>query len=278
MGARGPGAPQHWLDSRFPDFWELVDGPEDEEDAGRIEVLRHRWKAGGERAVMSSWDEPGSRPWAWWRFSCPVKQRHRAESYRCDAEALLELNLCSPEERQAIIERSIVKKQLAELASEHGEEPGPLPPCSSKDCRRTSLIGLAGGFRLENSKLEKRLMKPSEPPPLTDSEWDVAFRESATDEEIEAALRDLRFWSYILRDPFGKVCAAGRGTRADCIRYAFQLGDEHAIECFSLLENERDETRALNGAWRLVIWPPKLDPDPRFFAASSGVFNEPSCP
>ena len=117
-------------------------------------------------------------------------------------------------------------------------------------------------------------MKPNQPPTLTDRERDVAFREGATDEEIEAALRDLCFWSYILRDPFGKVCTAGRGTRADCIRYAFQLGDEHAIDSFSTLEDEKDETRALNGAWRLVLWPPKLDADPPFWAASSGAFDE----
>jgi hypothetical protein len=114
----------------------------------------------------------------------------------------------------------------------------------------------------------------TEPQPINDEEFEVAFRQGATDEEIEAAIRDLRFWSYILRDPFGKVCAIGRGTRADCIRYAFQLGDEHAIDRFSTLEDEQDETRALNGAWRLVLWPPKLDVDPPFWAASSGVFDE----
>jgi hypothetical protein len=79
-----------------------------------------------------------------------------------------------------------------------------------------------------------------EPPNLTDSEFDLAFREGAKDDEIEAKLRDLFFWSYIMRDPFGRVCAAGRGTRADCIRTAFELADEHALECFSLLEDEHD--------------------------------------
>ena len=118
------------------------------------------------------------------------------------------------------------------------------------------------------------MTEPPSPPLLTDREMNVVFRQGATDKEIEATLRDLRFWSYILRDPFGKVCAAGRGTRADCIRYAFQHGDEYAIDCFSTLENERDEARALNGAWRLVLWPPKLDADPLFWAASSGVFDE----
>jgi hypothetical protein len=65
---------------------------------------------------------------------------------------------------------------------------------------------------------EPAMTKPSHAPPLTESQMNVVFRQGATDEEIETTLRDLLFWSYILRDPFGKVCAAGRGTRADCIR------------------------------------------------------------
>jgi hypothetical protein len=108
-------------------------------------------------------------------------------------------------------------------------------------------------------------------PPLTDGELDLAFREGATDEEIEFKLRDLRRWSYIMRDPLGKVCAVGKGTRAECIENAFRIADEHAIDDFSTLENPADEARALNGAWRLVLWPPWLDLNPRFWAASSGV-------
>jgi hypothetical protein len=114
----------------------------------------------------------------------------------------------------------------------------------------------------------------SEAPPLTDRDFNAAFREGATDDDIEAVLRDLVFWSYIVRDPFGKVCAAGRGTRADCIQHAFKLADGHAIDTFSLLENPQDEARALNGAWRLVLWSPWLDADPPFWAASSNVFDE----
>ena len=87
-------------------------------------------------------------------------------------------------------------------------------------------------------------------------------------------LRNLVFWSYIMRNPFRKVCAVGKGTRADCILNAFRLADDHAIDCFSVLEDPQDEARALNGAWRLVLWPPKLDPDPPFWAASSNVFDD----
>ena len=110
--------------------------------------------------------------------------------------------------------------------------------------------------------------------PLTDSELDLAFRVGATDEEIEFKLRDLMRWSYIMRDPLGNVCAVGKGTRAECIENAFRIADEHAIDHFSTLEDQADEARVLNGAWRLVLWSPKFDPDPRFWAASSGVFDE----
>jgi hypothetical protein len=116
--------------------------------------------------------------------------------------------------------------------------------------------------------------KSSYGPLLTDDEMEVSFREGATDEEIEGKLRHLMFWSYIMRNPLGKVCAVGRGTRAECIENAFRLADEHAVDCLSIIEDPAEEHRALNGAWRLVLWPPRLDPDPRFWAASSDVFDE----
>jgi hypothetical protein len=101
--------------------------------------------------------------------------------------------------------------------------------------------------------------------PLTDSELDLAFREGATDGEIEAKLRHLFFWSYIMRDPFGRVCAVGKGTRADCVREALRHADEYASESFPLVEKPEDQYRCLNGAWRLVLWPPILDADPAFW-------------
>lgn len=118
------------------------------------------------------------------------------------------------------------------------------------------------------------MTRSNDPPPLTDGEMNLVLRPGATDDEIEPTIQHLYFWSYILRNPFGNVCAWGRGTRADCIRYAFKLGDEHAIDCFSTIEDAQDETRALNGAWHLVLWPPKFDTDPIFWAASSSVFDD----
>ena len=112
----------------------------------------------------------------------------------------------------------------------------------------------------------------SKAPPLTDAEFGVAFRDSATDDDIETVLRHLIFWLYIMRDPFGRVCSVGRGTRAECIENAVELADNYAIENFSVFDNFEDEARALNGPWRLVLWPPKLDPDPPLWSASADVF------
>jgi hypothetical protein len=104
-------------------------------------------------------------------------------------------------------------------------------------------------------------------PPLSDNDFAVAFREGATDEEIEAKLRDLFFWCYIMRNPLGKVCAAGRGTRADCIKSAFELADNHAAYDLpsETIDKSENEVLLLNGAWRLVLWPPRLDRDPPFW-------------
>jgi hypothetical protein len=78
----------------------------------------------------------------------------------------------------------------------------------------------------------------------------------------------------MVRDPFGKVCTVGRGTRADCIEGGFKLAGQYAIDAFSMIDNPQDEIHALNGPWRLVLWPPKLDPDPRFWAGSADVFGD----
>jgi hypothetical protein len=115
----------------------------------------------------------------------------------------------------------------------------------------------------------------SEPCPLlTDSDWEVVFRKGATDEEIEVTLRDLFFWSYIVRDPLGRVCTVGRGTLADCRRDAFTLVDTYAADELAIVEDVQDEIHALNGPWHYVFWPPRLDADPPFWAASSNIFDD----
>jgi hypothetical protein len=55
----------------------------------------------------------------------------------------------------------------------------------------------------------RKILVSSKCPPLTNSEFNVAFREGATDAEIEAKIRDLFFWSYIVRNPFGKSVLLG---------------------------------------------------------------------
>ena len=110
----------------------------------------------------------------------------------------------------------------------------------------------------------------NEPHPITRAEFDAIMREGATDEEIGAVLRSTFHWSFIIRDPLGTVCACGRDRRrAECISVAFVLADDHAsdtltVDCLGLGKDDPErEQRALNEPWRLVLWPPKFDPDPR---------------
>ena len=99
------------------------------------------------------------------------------------------------------------------------------------------------------------------------------MRAGAADEEIEAVMRDTFAWSYIIRDPLGTVCACGRGSRGECVREGFQSADDHgAEELPALCETPEDEARALNGAWHLVLWPPRFDTDPRAFIG--GAFDD----
>ena len=106
------------------------------------------------------------------------------------------------------------------------------------------------------------------PHPITEAEFDAIMREGATDEEIGKVVRSMFLWSYIMRDPLGNVCSCGRGSRAECIEIAFTLADDHASDVLPALcvtpkgNDPEHEQRALNEPWRLVLWPPKFDPDP----------------
>jgi len=75
-----------------------------------IDVMRRRWINGGEKAVMDWWDNPGERPWAWWRFSLPVHKRRKADSYETGLEALLEMDLLDPNERDYLEQEGIITK------------------------------------------------------------------------------------------------------------------------------------------------------------------------
>ena len=75
------------------------------------------------------------------------------------------------------------------------------------------------------------VIKSDEPEPMSDeehAEFNALMRPGATDAELETVMRDDFRWSYIARDPLGKVCAWGRGEREECIREFFKSADEHA--------------------------------------------------
>jgi hypothetical protein len=97
-------------------------------------------------------------------------------------------------------------------------------------------------------------------PSLNDNEWTVDFLESITDEEAQEQLRDPKRWSYIVRNPSGKVCAFGRGkTPRACERWAIKHAVRHAEEMWlfdePIFDNPRDNPWPLF-CWRFVIWPP----------------------
>ena len=81
MGLRGPGAYRYWTNPCSSDFRELVFGPVDE-SPNHIRLLRNRWHDGGENAVHQHYWEAGRRAWAWWRFSCPLRERRMALKFR----------------------------------------------------------------------------------------------------------------------------------------------------------------------------------------------------
>jgi hypothetical protein len=97
----------------------------------------------------------------------------------------------------------------------------------------------------------KQMSKSRHRQRLTPSELEIIFREGATDQEIEAAIRSPRYWSYVVRFPSGAVAAWGRGrSRQTCERNAVISAGTTAMElCFE------DDSWAL-GRWRFVLWPP----------------------
>jgi hypothetical protein len=82
-----------------------------------VATFRARWRAGGDE-IMASWDCKGEGaswwPWAFWRFEIGLRTVNRI---RCEteAEAILELELCSDEERRIILEEGLIEQQLAQI-------------------------------------------------------------------------------------------------------------------------------------------------------------------
>ena len=113
MGARGPGAERHYTLYCAPEFHELVFGPTDE-SPNHVRLLRYRWQNGGQSAARAHFREPGRRPWAWWRFTCPLRERRKALNFPTEAEAILALGLADEAERQAIAAGDIIERQTSE--------------------------------------------------------------------------------------------------------------------------------------------------------------------
>lgn len=83
---------------------------------------------------------------------------------------------------------------------------------------------------------------------LSDVVCDAVMLKGATNEEIAAALRHPRRWSYIVRDPNGRAACWGRGkTRAECERIAEENAAAYAFEMTG---------GSLQPGWRFLIWPP----------------------
>jgi hypothetical protein len=110
---RGPGAYRYWTNPCSSDFRELVFGLVDE-SPNHIRLLRNRWHDGGENAVHQHYWEAGRRAWAWWRFSCPLRERRMALKFRTEAEAIIALGFADEEERAQIAAEGIIEQQLAE--------------------------------------------------------------------------------------------------------------------------------------------------------------------
>jgi hypothetical protein len=113
MGARGPGAERHYTLYCSAEFRELVFGPIDE-SPNHVRLMRYRWQAGGESAAREHYREPGRRPWAWWRFTCPLRERRQALKFPTEAQALIALGFADAQERAAIRSRRIIERQTRE--------------------------------------------------------------------------------------------------------------------------------------------------------------------
>jgi hypothetical protein len=113
MGARGPKATRYYMLPCGAEFAELVVGPIDA-SASHVRLMRYRWQNGGESAVQEHYREAGRRPWAWWRFTCPLRERRKALGFRTEAEAILGLGLADEEEQNAIRSGGIIEQQMRE--------------------------------------------------------------------------------------------------------------------------------------------------------------------
>lgn len=115
----------------------------------------------------------------------------------------------------------------------------------------------------ELEKLLRDAADPNREGTWEGEQWEALV--NASNDLWERAMRDDFKWCYVVRDPFDRVCAWGRGERDECVREAFKSADDHAAaelvwHCEEIPERM---AQAITGPWRLVLWPPRYDPDPR---------------
>jgi hypothetical protein len=115
MGMRGPGAQRNHELYCSPEFRELIYGPADK-SPNHVRLLRNHWRDRGAKAAHKHYWEPGRRAWAWWEFTCPLKERRKARTFRTEAEAILALGFADDEEREAIRSEGVIEKQIREKA------------------------------------------------------------------------------------------------------------------------------------------------------------------
>lgn len=123
------------------------------------------------------------------------------------------------------------------------------------------------------TELEKALRIAADPNQSTtwsNAEWNEMRR--ATDEQWEVAMRDDFTWGYIIRDPLGNVCAWGTAPGTSVFVKGSRAPTTTAPKNWRRYETPEQEALAITGPWRLVLWPPRFDGDPRSFIG--GVFDE----
>ena len=76
---------------------------------------------------------------------------------------------------------------------------------------------------------------------------------AASDDDLAAAFRDPSKWSYVVRDPVGRIAVYGKAdTRVECEHRAVSNAKDYVIDSgMTYLELD------LDGDWRFVLWPPE---------------------
>ena len=81
-------------------------------------------------------------------------------------------------------------------------------------------------------------------------EWESTA--AASDDDLAAAFRDPNKWSYVVRDPVGRIAVYGKAdTRIECEHWALSNAEDYVIDS-GMTYSEL----GLDGNWHFVLWPP----------------------